>query len=447
MRSDQPSRKNSKTKDLFKRLRKISRKSERVDLSPEPAFANPRLRRRSTELSCREKPVRRISRSLSIEPEDDPEHRSVALTIQRSTGINLYNQLSLSRSVDWNDRNDMIKRISLEDEPILANVSLQSFSSGKASMFKLRGAGSRFLFNGTSSESVNANDNLSRKMRSTWSSMSSVPLYSTPRKSTPQKADKQNSSSNFGEVDLFNLDNEMASSVEFIRNSPSLRKVCSPVASDSSKSHPTTTLKVDEMSEGFAFPPLPGSGSVDSRISDWLDQFANDTDSEISTEKSPSEQRSISTTCWSSTINSRFPKQSQGKPCLPSFKAKELPLPVPPVGMVFVAWVNASQGYRFKTFPLSIKLQKVREWLGEPLPIVVQEPGKRGRSCDYKVTLSQALGKLLKNPYKQGVAFFIGPVNGTLSYSMKVSDLDRLSALRTIDDDEEKETRASLLVG
>jgi len=277
------------------------------------------------------------------------------------------------------------------------------------------------FFDGTTLESVHVDDKLTRKMRpaSSYSPQSS-PLYITLNKS-PKSVDEHITLFNLDELSL-SQDNENGSSVEFLRDSPSLRKV-------------------DVMSEGFNFPCLPES--VDSRISDWLDQFTtHDTDSD--TARSPSDQRSISTTCWSSTMNSQI-QTNQKKPSLPTFNIKELPLPVPPDGMVFVAWVNVSKGNRFKTFPLSIKLQEVQEWLGKPLPIVLQEPGKRGRRCEYKVSLAQAVGTLLKNPYKQGIAFFVGPVNGTLSYSMKVSELDRLSALRTKENDEEKEIRASWL--
>jgi len=420
MRSDRHTQRYAKKKEQVIKLRKASRLSERLDLSPEPTSTELRHRRRSTEISPREKPMRQHSKSLSIEQEKEPNRISLAVKIPKPRGVDLHEQFSLPRSVDHSDREGIPKN---EEHVLCEAIPLQSFSSGKSSIFKLRGARPRFVFNGRTLESVKVNDKLIRKMWQTSSSFSpsSSPVYNTLSKSS-KTVHKYSTPFNLEELTLRQA-YENDSSVEFIRKSPSLRKV-------------------DEMSESFKFTSLPAS--LDSRFSDWQYQFTtNDTDSD--TARTPSEQRSSSTTCWSSTINSQIQNKPQEKPSLTTFKLNELPLPVPPEGMVFVAWVNVSQGYRFKTWPLSIKLQKVRAWLGEPLPIVVHEPGKRGRRCKDDVTLAQAAGTLLKNPYKQGIAFFVGPVNGTLSYSMKVSDLDRLSALMTTKDDEKKVTRATWL--
>merc|ERR1719369_1974811 len=104
----------------------------------------------------------------------------------------------------------------------------------------------------------------------------------------------------------------------------------------------------------------------------------------------------------------------------PRFKLNELA--IPPSGMVCVAWINTRTGNRFINLPLNTKLERVKVWLGSSLPIVIEEEGRRGRLCDSKATLVQIIGKGL-DPSKDGLGFFIGPVNGTVSYILKVCDL------------------------
>jgi len=124
----------------------------------------------------------------------------------------------------------------------------------------------------------------------------------------------------------------------------------------------------------------------------------------------------------------------------PIYKSTLKPEDIPPAGMLFAAWFNTKIGNRYKTFHLYEKLQTVIDWLGTPLPIVIQEPGCGGRRCDCDLTLAQALGKMFQSPSQQGVAFFTGPVNGKLSYLMTIVDLNQLCALKRTEDEKlEKE--------
>jgi len=318
----------------------------------------------------------------------------------------------LESKADTIDANEERKVKNESTKASFANVlSFQNFSSGRTSIFKLRNAGSRFFFNGSSSRAENTKEKIQKKMRSTIS----YPSLLSPSK--PSKDDLQQcqilSTPIIAELTLQHIESDLlSSSVEFLRNSPSL-------------------VKVDEESDYHSFPPLPGS---DSAISDWRDHFASpETDSEFIAEKTfleavDSTSRSYSFTTWSTSSNGRLPK--------PMFNCTLKPKDIPPPGMLFAAWLNTKTGNRFKNFHLDTKLEAVIVWLGDPLPIVIQEPENSGRRCDSDLTIAQALGKLLKSPSQQGIAFFIGPVNSKLSYLMTVCDLCRLCALRTVEDEE-----------
>jgi len=119
------------------------------------------------------------------------------------------------------------------------------------------------------------------------------------------------------------------------------------------------------------------------------------------------------------------------------------PEDLPPAGTLFVGWVNKT-GNRFKTFELHAKLQTLIDWLGTPLPIVIQDSGRSGKRCDPDLTLAQALGKMLKSPSQQGIAFFIGPVNGKLSYLMTMVDLYQLCALKAREDEKLEKVKSWL---
>jgi len=379
----------------------LQRAPEKTDMSNEfipiqTKKSKKLLRRKSSDLSCIQKqPV--SNRCLSL-----------------PTATCL-----LSRKESSEDAEEITFEFERFKTPFADVLSYQNFSRGKTSIFKLRNASSRFFFNEASSASENSKESRTKKMRSTWS-CSSLPSISLSSKDDMQLCTKFSTPSPAG-LSLGQLETDlMSSSAEFLRNSPSL-------------------IKLDEESDYHLFPPIPGS---DSAMSDWRDHFAYpETDSEFNAEKTSlentdSNSRSYSFTTWSSRSNSRLPKPNPMQKC--TLKPKN----IPPPGMLLAAWLNTKTGNRFKTFRLDAKLETVINWLGSALPIVVQEPESAGRLCDPNLTIAQALGKMLKNPSQQGIAFFIGPVNSKLSYMMTVCDLCQLSALKT-PKDEEKERRSA----
>jgi len=103
----------------------------------------------------------------------------------------------------------------------------------------------------------------------------------------------------------------------------------------------------------------------------------------------------------------------------------------PPPGMVLVAWINSNEN-RFSNFPLTSRIESITDWLGASLPVVVDEEGKKGRFFSPKTSLADALGKTLDSPTKQGLAFFIGPVNGRVCYMIKICELSRLQGLQSL---------------
>jgi len=290
-------------------------------------------------------------------------------------------------------------------------LSLQSFSSGYASIFKLRNAGPRILLYGTSPCSELSKINFTKKNRS--SSLNSLP--SLPNKI---KGDCNTSGSNDEECILLEQVNSsdseglMSSVVELPRSgSPSLRKV--------------------EIQHGDYRCFSAGHESTHSSISDWRDCFMC-SNADVAIERVHDELAIASNSSWDSSWDSQQKIPSFETP---RFKFSELD--IPPSGMVCVAWINTRTGNRFINLPLNTKLERVLNWLGSSLPIVIEEDGKRGRLCDSNATLVQIVGKDL-DPSKDGLGFFIGPVNGTVSYILKVCDLHRLYALRPTEVEEEE---------
>jgi len=189
---------------------------------------------------------------------------------------------------------------------------------------------------------------------------------------------------------------------------------------------PANNDQGDENSDYSSFPQISAS---DSEISDWRDQFSfPESDSVLNAEKSFSD----STDSCSYSLGTKSSRSTRGMLKPMCIKPKDLL----PAGMLFVGSLNTKIGNRFKTFQLDAKLQTVIDWLGAPLAIVIQEPGRGGRRCDSYLTLAQALGKMLKSPSQQGIAFFTGPVNGKLSYLMTIVDLHQLCALKASEDKE-----------
>jgi len=290
-------------------------------------------------------------------------------------------------------------------------LSLQSFSSGYASIFKLRNAGPRILLYGPSPCSELQKINFTKKNSS--SSLNSLP--SIPNKI---KGDCNTSGSNDEECILLEQVNSsdseglMSSVVELPRSgSPSLRKV--------------------EVQHGDYRCFSAGHESSHSSISDWRDCFMC-SNADVDIERVHDELAIGSNSSWDSSLDSQ-----QKIPSFETTRFKFNELDIPPSGMVCVAWINTRTGNRFINLPLNTKLERVLDWLGSSLPIVIEEDGKRGRLCDSNATLVQTVGKGL-DPSKDGLGFFIGPVNGTVSYILKVCDLHRLYALRPTEAEEEK---------
>jgi len=301
-------------------------------------------------------------------------------------------------------------------------LSLQSFSSGRASVFKLRGAGPRVSLYGTYPFSEPSKGNLTKNTSSpTSDSLSSPPIRrkGNSSDSLPSLPNRRKGSSVYNKRFMSN-DDECELLLENVNSSDSDFMMSSVVELPGSPS----LRKVEKQQSGRrSFTSVPDS--LQSAVSDWRDCFVcSDADEELSIERPLDELTLDSNSSWDS-----IPSSEQKIPGFESspFELNELELP--PSGMVCVAWVNTRTGNRFINLPLNTKLESVRVWLGTPLPIVIEEDGRRGRLCDSKATLIQTVRNGL-DPSKEGIGFFIGPVDGNMSYVLKVCNLNRLYALR-----------------
>jgi len=358
-----------------------------------------RLPRRPNSYPLRPKHFRSVSTGISSKRKSVKSHNRFSYpTLTQKTG---------GKSIDVVDTKACTS--DANHSVAYANVlSLQSFSSGHASIFKLRDAGPRILLYGTSPCSEHSKINFTKKNSS--SSLNSLSLL-------PNKAKGDcNASSNDEECILLeqviSSDSEglIPSVIELPRSgSPSLRKV--------------------EIQHGDYRCFSSGHESSHSSISDWRDCFMC-SDEDLEKDRVHDELTMVSNSSWNSPNSQKISSVET-----PRFKLNELA--IPPSGMVCVAWINTRTGNRFINLPLNTKLERVKVWLGSSLPIVIEEEGRRGRLCDSKATLVQIIGKGL-DPSKDGLGFFIGPVNGTVSYILKVCDLHRLYALRPTDLEEEE---------
>jgi len=362
-----------------------------------------KLPKRPNSFPLRPKHFRSVSTGISLKPKSVKSHRFSYPMRAPITG---------EKSMDVVDTKACMADVSNHSPAYTKVLSLQSFSSGHASIFKLRNAGPRILLYGTSPYSELSKINFTKKNNSS-SSLNSLP--SVPNKI---KGDCNTSGSNDEECILLEQVNSsdseglMSSVVELPRSgSPSLRKV--------------------EIQHGDYRCFSSGHESSHSSISDWRDCFmCSNADVEI--ERIHDELTIASNSSWESSLDSQ---QKIPSFQTPRFKFNEQD--IPPSGMVCVAWINTRTGNRFINLPLTTKLERVLDWLGSSLPIVIEEDGKRGRLCDSNTTLGQTVGKGL-DPSKDGLGFFIGPVNGTVSYILKVCDLHRLYALRPTEAEEEE---------
>jgi len=224
---------------------------------------------------------------------------------------------------------------------------------------------------------------------------------------------------------------ESDSSSLFSRNFTTLDSKESYSSSAFSKNSRTLDSKESDSSSAFWKKLSEESdycSATDSVISDWRDQFSYaESDSVVNVVQSTYEPKDS----WSNFSCSGGSASSSLRPI---YKCSLKPKDSPPAGMLFAGLIN-SKGNRFKTFHLDAKLQTVIDWLGTPLPISIQVPGSGGRRCTPDLTLAKALGKLLKSPSQQGIAFFTGPVNTKLSYLMTIVDLAILRAMEMTEDE------------
>jgi len=292
-------------------------------------------------------------------------------------------------------------------------LSLENLSCGRKST-KLRNAGSRLSFNKAPSV---ANLGFNEKKRST------VPCWSQP-----------------SIMGTFNESLQLIHS-EIAQKSGKLQLDYKPTATSVDivevPDKPANIGQGDENSDYYS--SSPKMTASDSEISDWQDQFSFPEDLEFNAAKSSLD--SIDSSSYSlGTQCNRSPSRTLKPMYKRTTKAKDLP----PAGMIFVGWLNSKTGSRFKNFQLDAKLQTVIDWLGNPLPIVIQEPGRGTRRCDSDSTLARALGKMLKSPSQQGIAFFVGPVNSKLSYLITIVDLDELCAIKAGEDKELEKVKSWL---
>lgn len=103
---------------------------------------------------------------------------------------------------------------------------------------------------------------------------------------------------------------------------------------------------------------------------------------------------------------------------------------------VFVSYVTKT-GMRWDHKDLSMRIEELAEWLNEDFKSESQIPisqnisvgsknFRRGKKFR-KQTIAEAVGDL--DPSKEGLTFFIGPVNGKLCFKMSVCDLHQIREL------------------
>jgi len=112
---------------------------------------------------------------------------------------------------------------------------------------------------------------------------------------------------------------------------------------------------------------------------------------------------------------------------------------------VFVSYLS-KWGMRYSSFELSVRMEELAEWLNEdskvelPIsePLIAKEDSLPSTEKFRKQTISEALGNSLDSS-KHGVTFFVGPVDGKVSFKMSICDLKQLeNATREIKLNDEK---------
>jgi len=131
------------------------------------------------------------------------------------------------------------------------------------------------------------------------------------------------------------------------------------------------------------------------------------------------------------------------------------------MGEVLVSHVTA-KGMRYTFVPSDIRLEKVSDWLnqGSAVAIPISEPyhpyhpkirrSKKNNTSEFlNLTLSELFEDRL-DPERDGITFFIGPVEGRVSFKMSLCELEALEkATKEIPSKEypikEKDSRSQLL--
>jgi len=119
----------------------------------------------------------------------------------------------------------------------------------------------------------------------------------------------------------------------------------------------------------------------------------------------------------------------------PTQKVKNVVFPSPKKDQVFISNVS-KRGMKCCNKHISTTMKEVEKWLNEGvspktknwLPVITDIAGGNKQSGDKfeKKTIGEALSGL--NPLKQGLACFVGPVDGKLCYKICVCDLNKIKA-------------------
>jgi len=204
--------------------------------------------------------------------------------------------------------------------------------------------------------------------------------------------------------------------------------------------------------------PMVNSEGHFENATDWgeYDKYTNLT--EVPSLRDPFESGSISLMQGSMILNADprvvitgLTKQDQSASSPPDLSRMK--------GEVLVSYVTA-KGMRYTFVPLDIRMEKVSVWLnqGSALPIPISEPihpkirrnKKKNPSEFLNLTLSELFGDRL-NPEREGIIFFIGPVEGKVSFKMSLCELEALEkATKEIQSKEcpikDKDSRSQLLI-
>jgi len=162
-------------------------------------------------------------------------------------------------------------------------------------------------------------------------------------------------------------------------------------------------------------------------------------------------QGSVNLSTASRAVNPSWTKEDQRSSSSPDLSRRR--------GEVLVSYLTA-KGMRYAFVPSDIRLEKVSFWLnqGSALSIPISEhvhpkmrrKKKYNQSEFLNLTLSELFGDRL-DPERTGITFFVGPVEGRISFKMSLCELEALEkATKEIQSEESpirnKDSRSHLLL-